>query len=92
VVPGTFGEAVTITTGSLAVSAGTATISVEIKTGGLLVFAGGATITDGFNGTAGDVTLSNGDLDVSGTGTFGEAANNYKLESCCSGRYSHDWC
>jgi hypothetical protein len=41
---GTFGEAATITTGGLAVSAGAATIGVEIKTGGLLVFAGGATL------------------------------------------------
>jgi hypothetical protein len=40
-----------------------------------LVFAGGATITDtGLMVLAGDVTLSDGDLDVSGTGTFGEAA------------------
>jgi hypothetical protein len=74
VVPGTFSEAVTITTGGLAVSAGAATISVEIKTGGLLVFAGGATTTDtGLMVLTGDVTLSDGDLDVSGTGTFGEA-------------------
>jgi hypothetical protein len=61
---GTFGEAVTITTGGLAVSAGAATIGVEIKTGGLLVFTGVLQYTDtGFNESLGTL-LSDGDLDV----------------------------
>jgi hypothetical protein len=52
---------------------GAATIGVRSKTGGLLVFAGGATITDRFNGTCWGRYVVDGDLDVSGTGTFGEA-------------------
>jgi hypothetical protein len=69
---GTFSEAVTITTESCCFGR-CSHDGVEIKTGGLLVFAGGATIPIQVC-TAGDVTLSDGDLDVSGTGTFGEAA------------------
>jgi hypothetical protein len=45
---------------------------LEIKTGGLLITAGATTDT-GLMVTVGDVTLSDGDPDVSGTGTFSEA-------------------
>jgi hypothetical protein len=68
---GTFGEAaVTITTGGLAVSAGAATIGVEIQDWWTIGLAVVLQLRYRFNGLARDVTLSDGDLDMSGTGTF----------------------
>jgi hypothetical protein len=82
--------AVTITTGGLAVSAGAATLAwrSRVVDCGL---AGGATITDiGLVHHCWDVTLSDDDLDVSGTGTFGEAVTT-TTEVLLLGRCSHDW-
>jgi hypothetical protein len=71
---GTFSEAVTITTGGLAVSAGRCNDWCEIQdwwTIGLCRWCYNYRYR--LNGTCWGRYVVDGDLDVSGTGTFGEA-------------------